>query len=131
MRIPDESAAGICGLFCGTCPSYPEECHGCLSDLVKGSCVNCVHGFRTCAQEQGVQRCFECAAFPCRRLEAFSKIHIVNGICHHENVIRDLREMGEIGVMGWVERQTERHTCPLCGELKVWYENPHVCKKEQ
>lgn len=128
MRIPDENTAAICGLFCGTCPSYPEECHGCLSDFVRGDCVACAAGFRACAKEHGVRRCFECAAFPCERLHAFSKVHIVNGICHHENVIRDLREMGETGVQSWVEKQTALHTCPLCGEMKLWCESPHICK---
>ena len=127
MRIPDEGAAGICGLFCGTCPSYPADCHGCWSDKVRGECVRCVHGFRDCAEEHHVHHCFACAAFPCQRLEAFSKIHIVNGICHHENVIRDLRKMQEIGVTAWVEQQTKDHTCPRCGELMVWHQKPHKC----
>lgn len=130
MRIPDESTAGICGLFCGTCPYYPNDCHGCLSDKVRGDCVICVHGFRACADAHAVQRCFECPDFPCQRLEDFSKIHIVNGICHHENVIRDLTEMRETGVKSWVEKQTGLHTCQACGQLKVWYEDPHVCKHE-
>ena len=107
MRIPDENAAGICGLFCGTCPDYPDNCHGCYSDKVRSNCVE----------------------FPCRRLVEFSKVHIVNGICHHENIIRDLNEMKAVGVANWVAEQTSAHTCPQCGELMWWCEKPHVCKK--
>ena len=130
MRIPDENTAGICGLFCGTCPSYPKECHGCLSDLVKGDCVDCRHGFRTCAAKHEVRHCFECTEFPCQRLVDFSKIHIVNGICHHEHVIRDLEEMRNTSVKCWVEKQTAQHTCSLCGKLKLWHETPHICEKD-
>lgn len=129
MRIPDQNAAGICGLFCGTCPDYPENCHGCYSDKVRSNCVECMPGFRTCSKEHGVKYCFECGEFPCERLIAFSKVHIVNGICHHENIIRDLSEMKRIGVENWVKDQTAQHTCPECGELMWWCEKPHICKK--
>ena len=128
MRIPDEGAAGICGLFCGTCPSYPEDCHGCLSDKVRAGCEECIPGFRACSQAHGVTRCHECAEFPCVRIHEFSKQHIVNGICHHENIIRDLEEMDRIGVDAWIQNQTAEHTCPKCGELMWWCEKPHCCK---
>ena len=50
-RIPDETCASICGLFCGACPSFPDECHGCLSDFVREGCKNCEkHGFLTARQ---------------------------------------------------------------------------------
>lgn len=26
-KIPDEACASICGLFCGACPAFPDECH--------------------------------------------------------------------------------------------------------
>ena len=128
MRVPDENAAGICGLFCGTCPSYPDDCHGCYSDKVRSTCVDCKPGFRTCSKEHGVKYCFECDAFPCQRLMDFSKIHIVNGICHHENIIRDLNDMKNMGVKHWVDDQTAKNVCPKCGELMWWCEKPHICK---
>ena len=127
-RTPDRVTAGICGLFCGTCPSYPEECHGCLSDKLRGECVVCVHGFRSCAKQKQVTYCWQCADFPCERLDDFSRKHIVNGICHHEKVIDELKDMSAIGVDKWVKKQTEQNTCPDCGELMIWYEKPHKCK---
>ena len=127
-RVPDEKAAGICGLFCGTCPSYPEDSHGSLSDKVRAGCDECIPGFRNCARDHGVTWCFECADFPCERLDWFSRQHIVNGICHHENIIRDLKEMRKTGVTEWIEAQTEQNICPKCGELMYWCEKPHICK---
>lgn len=51
-RIPNEECASICGLFCGACPSFPDECHGCLSDFVRDVCKNCPkHGFFDCAKK--------------------------------------------------------------------------------
>ena len=128
-RIPDDSTAGICGLFCGTCPSYPEDCHGCLSDKVAGHCVSCPNGFRTCAKEHEVTRCHQCESFPCERIEDFSKTHYENGIGHHVNVIKDLQYIKTNTVSDWVNSQTLENTCPNCGELIHWHEkNLHTCR---
>lgn len=120
-NVPGTETAAICGLFCGTCPSYPEECLGCLSDKVAAGCDLCPNGFRDCASSKGVTRCYECAEFPCGRLEDFSKRHIVNGICHHAKVIEDLESMKEMGLNEWVQGQTEAHTCPQCQKLIPWF----------
>lgn len=131
MRIPTVEAAGICGLFCGTCQAYPTYCHGCLSDKVAAPCVQCSHGFRDCAQEHHVTRCYECSQFPCERLAKFAHEHYQNGICHHEHILEDLRLMQQIGVEAWVAQQTAAHTCPQCGELIYWFEGDnHICRQE-
>ena len=120
--------AGICGLFCGTCPSFPEKCEGCLSDRLAEHCVNCRFGFRVCAKEKGVTRCFECSDFPCDRLKSFIPVHVENDIVHHENIITDLRLMREIGVQNWVNQQVKDHTCPRCGKMIYWKDaNTHNC----
>ena len=121
--------AGICGLFCGTCPSFPKECEGCLSSKVAEHCVDCRHGFRSCTKEKGITRCYECDDFPCKRLEDFIPVHVKNGIVHHENIIKDLLLMKEIGVQNWVDKQVEEHTCGDCGELIYWFEtSTHKCR---
>ena len=71
-RIPDEKCASICGLFCGACPSFPDECQGCLSDFVREGCKGCAdHGFLDCAVSHHVTRCYECGEFPCAKLKEF------------------------------------------------------------
>lgn len=126
---PNEKTAAICGLFCGTCPCYPEDCHGCLSDKLTPACTVCGNGFRTCAADHKVERCNDCAEFPCTRLKDFSHRHYENGIGHHEMVIPDLAEMKSIGAAAWVEKQTKDHTCPACGKLIFWHERDcHRCK---
>lgn len=127
MSVGNETAA-ICGLFCGTCPSYPDICGGCLSTRVAPGCDDCGSGFRDCANAHGVTRCYECTAFPCTRLEKFSHRHIENGVCHHAHVISDLRRMKEAGVDVWVAQQTAARTCPTCGKLIPWFvHNCPVC----
>lgn len=126
---PNAQTAAICGLFCGTCPNYPENCHGCLSSKLTSECTICPVGFRTCAAEHKVERCYECGEFPCARIEEFSHQHIECGICHHENIITDLNAMRTRGVDTWVAEQTQAHTCPKCGELIYWHErDSHKCK---
>ncbi|WMJ23131.1 DUF3795 domain-containing protein [Paludicola sp. MB14-C6] len=126
---PNNQTAAICGLFCGTCPSYPKDCHGCLSDKLTSHCLICSNGFRECAKNNGVTRCFECDAFPCDRLNQFSTQHWENGICHHAEVINDLVYMKENSVENWVSKKTSENTCPKCGRLVYWYDKKsHVCE---
>ena len=136
---------GICGLYCGTCPSYLayrkndveqlerisqamdisiEEirCDGCLSDKVMPYCVECKAGFRQCAREKKVTWCFECSDFPCQRLRGFTNVHIVSGISHHAHVIGDLQYMKEHGVEQWVEGQERGGRCPQCWERLYWFD---------
>ena len=122
FRRPDEKTAAICGLFCGICPFYPEKCHGCLSDKLTAHCVECPNGFRKCAKEHGVTRCYECVEFPCARLQKFKKEHYQNGKGHHEQVIEDLTFMKEKGVKAWLEKKIDEYKHPDQSRLKFWYE---------
>ncbi|MBQ9792762.1 MAG: DUF3795 domain-containing protein [Clostridia bacterium] len=128
-KIPNEKCASICGLFCGACPPFPNECHGCFSDFVREPCKNCSkHGFLECATKHNVVRCYECNEFPCNKLKEFSTKPVINGICNHANIISDLQKMKEIGVSQWVNEKTNEHKCPKCGKLKNWYEmDNHSC----
>ena len=143
MRTDAEKIVGICGLYCGSCPSYLaykkndvellekmsrergfsiEElrCEGCLSDKVSANCRGCRAGFRECAEEKQVSWCFQCDDFPCQRVKDFTKVHIVNGIPHHEHIIEDLEYMKTHGVEPWVEKQEKAAQCPGCGETLYW-----------
>lgn len=126
--IPNNKTAAICGLFCGACSSYPEQCHGCLSDKLTAHCVSCPNGFRDCVKAHNVTRCYECDEFPCRILEDFSHRHYENGIGHHENVIPDLCYMRDHSVDAWVTKKIDDCTCKKCGKLIYWMDvNAHQC----
>ena len=123
-----EEVVGICGLFCGTCPSYADGiCSGCLSDNVKGECAECRHGFRDCAKEHGITWCNECHDFPCQRLKDFKDVHVVNGISHHEHIIEYVAKQRDIGIAAWVKEQEKSNSCVTCGALTVWCERK--CRK--
>ena len=134
--------AAICGLYCGTCPSWlaPREndiqrvrkisevmhipidevpCDGCLSNRVTRHCQEC--RIRKCAIEKQVTWCFECDEFPCRQLRDFTGSHIVDGISHHANVIEDLRYMRERGIEQWLEQQDKAGRCPQCAKRLYWF----------
>lgn len=130
-KIPNENCASICGLFCGACPSFPDECHGCFSDFVRDTCKNCAtHGFLECAKKHNATRCYECKEFPCDKLKEFSKKPVINGICNHANVIPDSQRMKKVGVSKWIEEKITEHKCTKCGELKNWYEvDTHICEQ--
>jgi len=144
MEKGGRKLVGICGIYCGTCPSYlaPREndvaelerrskeldytieelrCDGCHSDKVMPSCVECRPGFRKCASEHGVTRCFECADFPCQRLEDFKHVHIVDGISHHEHLIEELQYIKDNGTDAWLEKMDREGRCPQCGKLLYWF----------
>jgi hypothetical protein len=144
MKKSANQLVGICGLYCGTCPKYlayqdqdkdelqkmahadkvsVEEirCDGCLSDHIYPTCRDCRHGFRRCAEEKKVTWCFQCPEFPCKRLEDFSKIHQVNGIWHHKEVIKNLQFMKDRGVEEWIKQQDKEGACPGCGKMLYWH----------
>lgn len=129
-RIPDGKCASICGLFCGACPSFPRECHGCFSDFVREGCKGCAdHGFLDCAVSHNVTRCYECGEFPCAKLKEFSTKPVINGICNHANVIPDSLRMKAVGISQWISEKTAEHKCPKCGRLVNWFEmGKHVCR---
>ena len=137
--------AGICGLYCGTCPDYLAHrkndmgyvekrsqekgcsidelrCDGCLSDHVSAHCKDCRHGFRTCAAEKRVKWCFECDEFPCQPLKDFTGVHVVNGISHHEHIIEDLQYMKKYGIEEWVKIQNRAARCSECGKVQYWFD---------
>jgi hypothetical protein len=139
---------GICGLYCGSCPSYLAYrkndieymekrsvekglsldelcCDGCLSGNVAADCKDCKHGFRGCAAKKQVSWCFECDEFPCQRLKDFTGVHVVNGISHHKDVIDDLQYMKKHGVGEWVKIQDKEARCSGCGEVLYWFD--HEC----
>lgn len=129
QRTPDEKCASICGLFCGACPSFPDECHGCLSEFVREGCKGCTdHGFLDCAIHNNVTRCYECGEFPCTKLKEFSTKPVINGICNHANVISDSLRMQAVGVSQWISEKIVEHKCPKCGRLINWFEmGTHIC----
>lgn len=126
--IPDEKCVSICGLYCGACPAFPQECHGCLSDFVRDVCKVCKNGFRKCASDHNIVRCNECPEFPCKRLEEFSKSPVINGICNHADCIPDLFRLQKTGMKRFLAEKAIQYTCSKCGQRLTWFDcKTHKC----
>jgi len=134
---------GICGIYCGDCPSYlahqtndieelklraqrtgftleEVRCDGCHSENLMPTCIECRHGFRQCAKEHRVRWCFECSDFPCQRLEDFKDIHVENGISHHKHLVDELYYLRENGIEDWLTKKEREGCCPQCGKKVYW-----------
>ncbi len=127
---------GICGVYCGACTTYrayndddqalfnrnvkmgmpPDQifCKGCGSNLINEWCANC--DFRKCVKEKGVEYCFECKDFPCRKLIDFSKTRP-----HRTLGLRNLKQLKEMNIEEWLKQQEKRWTCSRCGKQLHWY----------
>jgi hypothetical protein len=127
---------GICGVYCGACPTYrayndkdqtlfdwvlkegmPRAeilCEGCLSNLVNEWCANCY--FRKCVKEKEVTYCFECKDFPCEKLVDFSKTRP-----HRALGVGNLKQLKEMNLEEWLKQQEKRWTCSSCGKKLHWY----------
>lgn len=59
----NNSLASPCGLYCGECLYFKEQCQGCVPSDGKPSWGKC----RTyaCARKKNVEHCGECPEFPC------------------------------------------------------------------
>ena len=136
----DRDLTAVCGLYCGACFHYragrPDgrhllldearggrppggyTCRGCRSDTlyVHPGCAECE--IRACADARGLPHCGACAAFPCERLLAFRD----DGRAHHRDVVRNLREVNELGVKTWLGLQAVRWRCAACAAPFSWYE---------
>ena len=125
-----------CGLNCRACPVLvanqnntvaaraaewgmePENlvCHGCKSEHTAVFCVKCE--MRTCAQEKGIEFCFECDSFPCTMLVNFNN----DKAAHHSVVLHNLNRIREVGAEAWLKEQKLRWQCPECGSAYTWYD---------
>lgn len=60
-----------CGVFCGGCPNYTRCKKPCLGASKIDRCQKC--RFHLCCVEKGIEHCFECEVFPCKRFKGFAR----------------------------------------------------------
>ena len=125
-----------CGVYCGACSwkwagkendehhltergkmlepmekQYWLACPGCKVGSHRSDCE-----FRICAEGRGLDRCVDCAEFPCKRHEDFNN----DGVQHHANTIASLNALKNNGEEAWLGMQEKRWTCS-CGARLSWY----------
>ena len=134
---PEFRFDSYCGIHCGSCfvmlgytqnrdDTVPEQwnikdaelkCHGCKSEDIFENCKGCPR--RPCAEEKGLDFCFQCDEYPCEIYKVASeKYHLA----HHEVAQEKIIILKEQGLDAWLKYQKERWTCPSCGVIFSWYE---------
>jgi hypothetical protein len=127
-----------CGIYCGACsiamysetgrtdefvaclgglPKEELSCGGCKSENVYAGCKAC--GLRRCAREKGVERCSDCADYPCksyRKWQTAAKL-----LPHLQTASASLKNIKFDGVDHWLDVQEKRWSCPDCGTSFSWY----------
>lgn len=86
-RIP------ACGVFCGGCPNFTREkkpCPGAEINIQR--CEGC-KTFHLCCKDKGVNHCYQCDIYPCKKFKDFSKRWLKYGQSFIENQ-KLLKELG-------------------------------------
>jgi hypothetical protein len=97
----------VCGLNCARCKMVTDgKCKGCRGPLDQCWSGDCE--FRPCAESKGHRYCFECAEFPCDKLQAFA----ADPYEHHRITVENLKKMKEIGLEKWLAQQEKPMFCP-------------------
>lgn len=129
-----------CGLYCGACSVLAANkegnvkeaakkwdmnpgdivCYGCKTETISVYCKDC--DIKDCAEDRGVDFCFQCGNYPCNRLIEFNH----DECPHHSVVMKNLETISKNGIEYWLNEQEKRWKCPECGTVFTWYDE--TCK---
>ena len=104
-----------CGMDCAVCYQHlraKKPCPGCLAgdEGKPNHCRACA--IRDCRDEKGVDYCFSCPEFPCKRVKALDKTYRTRyGVSLVDNGAR----VREAGMAAFLAAEAEAWTCPTCG----------------
>lgn len=126
MKVTEENLlAAPCGIYCGECPAYKTKNNAALLEamVAKGlmreklPCPGCRAGkgdcpalggleceTYVCVESKGIEFCYECAEFPCARLNpAADRANVLP----HNLKIFNLCCIKEQGIAKWQEKAPE------------------------
>ena len=87
----------VCGLNCGLCPRYytvgSSRCPGCAGEGF--SEVHPACGILSCCQRKGLEYCFECDEFPCKKYDGAD---LTDSFITHKNQFADMEKAKRIGM---------------------------------
>ena len=86
-----------CGLNCGLCPRYytegPSRCPGCAGEGF--SDVHPACGILSCCQRKGIEYCFLCDEFSCKKFDSWGD---ADSFITHRNYLYDMEKAKRIGM---------------------------------
>ena len=81
----------VCGLNCGLCPRYytvgSSRCPGCVGEGFSDVHPTC--GILSCCQRKGLEYCFECGEFPCKK---YNNAGETDSFITQKNQLRDMEK---------------------------------------
>ena len=87
----------VCGLNCGLCPRYyttgTSKCPGCAGEGFSEVHPTC--GILSCCQRKGLEYCFECDEFPCKKYDGEG---VKDSFITHRNQFIDMDKAKRIGI---------------------------------
>ena len=96
-----------CGLNCGLCPRYhtngASRCPGCAGEGFAQKHPPC--GVLSCSRRCGVQYCFACAEYPCKRFDGADQW---DSFITHKNQLSDLEKAKSIGINAYQAQLNEK-----------------------
>lgn len=93
----------LCGLNCSLCPLFVrKQCSGCI----EGSMCYKTCNIAPCSIEHGgVDYCFECGEYPCRKYDEVDK-H--DSLITHINQLNDIKKAQRIGIEKYNQKQAQK-----------------------
>ena len=96
-----------CGLNCGLCPRYytsgSSRCPGCAGEGFWD--VHPLCGILSCCQRKGLEYCFECAEFPCKK---YDNTDLTDSFITHRNQFHDMEKAKQIGLEAYKSELDEK-----------------------
>lgn len=120
----DQKLIAPCGMNCSLCIAYQfmqgdlnkkgfhrKYCPGCIPRK-----ENCTHMGDQCELlgKGQVRFCYECNAFPCKRLKSLDKRYCTK---YHMSMIENLEYIKEHGMKRYLEKEEAKWCCPECGAV--------------
>ena len=98
-----------CGLNCGLCPRFytdgPSRCPGCGGEGFTSQHCGC--GMLSCCQRKGLEYCFECDEFPCKKYTNIDPSSSDSFITHRNQFI-DMEKAKCIGLLAYEAELNEK-----------------------
>lgn len=109
-----EAMLAPCGMNCAVCYKHlgKKPCEGCNNgnNFKSEHCRMCK--IKSCVQFKEIKFCWECSAFPCKRMKALDKSYRLR---YGVSLIEYSRMQQTQGTHAVLQKQQEQYTCPACG----------------
>ena len=114
----EEILIAPCGINCRVCGMYQKRSHPCLGCRLRTTKKSHLCVIKNCREERwsSPSLCLGCAKFPCPRLRALDQRYREK-TAEVLSVVENLLAIQEKGMEAFLHEETEKWTCPHCGEV--------------